>query len=92
MSSLDDINQSNPSDESVERSIGEQKRYSDKRKNSIVPEFLENTGIKPSEEMSNDLQVSETRNAENEEDFNDLSSDKEEDTTEGEITDTHTSE
>ena len=88
MESQDD----NPSDESVERSLKDERNYRDKRKNSIEPPFLENSGIPENEEMSNDLEVSETRNDVNAEDFSELSSDKEEDTTEGEITDTHTAE
>ncbi|MHB1908733.1 MAG: hypothetical protein ACYCQJ_07650 [Nitrososphaerales archaeon] len=78
MESQDD----NPSDESVERSLKENRNYRDKRKNSIEPSFLENSGISENA----------TRNDAIDEDFSELSSDKEEDTTEGEITDTHTAE
>ena len=84
--------ESNPSDESVEKSIREEGRRLDRRKNSIVPEFMENDGVAPDEEVSRDMEIKEGQEEINEErDFYDLSSDKEEDTTEGEITDTNTS-
>ena len=83
-----------PSDEAVERSIKKEKHYLDPKENSIVPEFLENDGIPAREKVSRDeiRKESQENLQDNVEIFEELSSDKEEDTTEGEITDTHTSE
>ena len=79
-------NDANPSDEEVERSIKNQRKSDDKHLNSIIPQFLEEDIVRPKENRgkgaNEDLQ---------DEDFEELSSDKEENTTEGELTDTHTS-
>ena len=86
MSSLADAN---PSDENVEKSLKEERDYLNKRKYSIVPRFLENDGLDEKKEVRREAEKRESR-AIASEDYEDLSSDKENDTTEGEITDTHT--
>ncbi len=80
----------NPSDANVEKSIRKERNSKDRYKNSIVPEFLEDDGIAPKKEESRNMKSQAQVMLD--EDYEDLSSDKEEDTTEGEITDTHTSE
>jgi hypothetical protein len=82
----------NPSDEKVEESIRKERRYLDPDQSSIQPSFLENDGIKPSKKVSRDMLLRESSEnvQDNAEIFDELSSDKEEDTTEGEITDVHT--
>jgi hypothetical protein len=79
--------EANPMDTNVENSIREEKHRGDKRKYSISPSFR---GLPSSSEFES-TQVSDLQTSP-EEDYEDLSSDKEEDTTEGEITDTHNSE
>lgn len=82
-------NEASPSDEKVTQSIKEERNNQDKRKYSITPSFLEDDGLPADEEVTRDMETEDQKISE--EDFEDLSSDKEEDTTEGEITDTHTS-
>lgn len=86
-SSIDDAN---PSDETVERSIKEERRFLDRKKYSIVPPGIQGSGLDGEGEEARDMENVEARDI-TEEDYEDLSSDKEEGTTEGEITDTHTS-
>ena len=84
--------ESNPSDESVEKSIREERRRLDRGKNSIDPEFMENDGLPANDEVSRDIDVNEGQEEISEEsEFYNPSSNKEEDTTEGEITGTNTS-
>jgi hypothetical protein len=83
--------EASPSDESVEKSIKKERDPENRFKNSIVPPFLENDGLPPEQEVSRDFE-SETEVMRKDDDYEELSSDKEEDTTEGEITDTNTSE
>ena len=87
--SVEDANEANPSDSAVEGSIKDQKHNQDRRKYSIVPPALENDGLDPNNEVSTDMESSDHYPEQG--DFEQLSSDKEEDTTEGEITDIHTS-
>ena len=82
------------SDEIAERALKKGRHRSDPYSNSIDPPGLEGTGLGKNEEETRNIEDGE----ENEDpigpagsEFYDISSDKEEDTTEGEITDTETS-
>jgi hypothetical protein len=86
---MSDLGSANPSDEEVEESIKAQRDHTNRRKNSIEPSFLESDDVDRVEEVTRSTERKEARE-EADEDYEDLSSDKEEDTTEGEITDTQT--
>jgi hypothetical protein len=86
----EDLNSANPADETVEESISDDKKRLDPKEYSIAPPGLEGDGIPPKESVNRDI----TRGAEAHvpvTDYEELSSDHEEDTTEGEITDVETS-
>ncbi|HZW56143.1 MAG TPA: hypothetical protein VFF30_07635 [Nitrososphaerales archaeon] len=82
------IDEANPSDKNVERSIKEERKFLNKGKYSIAPPGFEESGLEGEE--TKEMEDADAKTV-SEEDFEELSSDKEEDTTEGEITDTHTS-
>jgi hypothetical protein len=80
-------------DKVVESSLKKERRFLDPSENSIEPSFLENDGLNPAEEYSREKARKDSKEIveDDAETFDQLSSDKEQDTTEGEIVDTHTS-
>ena len=84
-----------PTDEIVEKAIKREKKSKDPYVNSIDPPGLEGTGLGKKHERFIEFEREEERDdpeaPTGENTFEELSSDKEEDTTEGEITDTEES-
>ena len=79
------------SDETVEKSIRKERKWRNPYENSVDPPGLEGTGLgKGNEEFTVFEREEEKEDPEgpDKDTFDDLSSDKESDTTEGEITDT----
>jgi hypothetical protein len=81
-----------PQDEIAEKAIRKEKKWMDPYENSIDPPGLEGTGLGKKKEMRREfVKGEENEDPEapvGESTFEDLSSDKEKDSTEGEITDT----
>ena len=79
------------SDEKVEKTIKKERKWRDPYTNSIDPPGLEGTGLGKGQEEYSEFEKEEENDdpeGPDKDTFEDLSSDKEDDTTEGEITDT----
>ena len=84
------MSDSNPSDETVERAIKKEKKWRDPYVNSIDPPGLEGTGLGKKNEEFIEFEKEEEKedpDSPSGDSFEELSSDKEKDSTEGEITD-----
>ncbi len=80
-----------PMDETVEKAIKKERKSKDPYLNSIDPPGLEGTGLGKKREMYSEFEKEEEKDdpeGPTGDTFEELSSDKETDTTEGEITDT----